>query len=225
MTKWSEAGSAMPELTDLTDNAVACLLSTNLDGLVSSRKYFFSVLLMPRSIFLTVPSRRRTDERNRTAMATRRRRLCYLPRRKGVSLPLARPPSQRRIKRCRFSSPPSDETESEGESVIGRCTPSKPYDISAPRPTSLCLSKPKGDVSNGKMELAGSRSNRRPILKTTVIYKQWCWEGEIITKRDAKQTPQAISHTLETILGELRSTHRAGIDAELEEGKASAGRR
>ncbi len=116
-------------------------------------------------------------------------------------------------------------SESEGESVIGRCTPSKPYDISAPRPTSLCLSKPKGDVSNGKMELAGSRSNRRPILKTTVIYKQWCWEGEIITKRDAKQTPQAISHTLETILGELRSTHRAGIDAELEEGKASAGRR
>ncbi len=177
----------MPELTDLTDNAVACLLSTNLDGLVSSRKYFFSVLLMPRSIFLTVPSRRRTDERNRTAMATRRRRLCYLPRRKGVSLPLARPPSQRRIKRCRFSSPPSDETESEGESVIGRCIPSKPSHISTPRPTSLRLSRSGGDVSNAKTELVGSRLDRRPIPKTTIIYEQQRWEGEIIGETDAKQ--------------------------------------
>lgn len=115
--------------------------------------------------------------------------------------------------------------ELKNESIIDRCTLSKPYDISASRLTSLCLSKSKENVSNNKMKLADSWSNRRLILKTTVIYKRWCWEEEIITKRNAKQTLQAISHTLKTILSELRSTHRVEIDAELKEEKTSADKR
>ncbi len=109
-------------------------------------------------------------------------------KKRGRSTTGERPRSQRRTRPRRFSSPPSDdETVSEGESVIGRCTPSKPYQISTPRPTLSRLSGSEGDVSNAKMELAGSRSNRRPIPKTTVIYERQSWAGEIIGERAVKQ--------------------------------------
>ena len=110
-------------------------------------------------------------------------------KKRGRSTAGERPQSQRRTRRRRFSLPPpsDDETESEGESVISRYTPSKPYHISIPRPTSSRLSRPEGGVSNGKMKLAGSRSNRRPIPKTTVIYERQSWAGEIIDEREVKQ--------------------------------------
>lgn len=100
-----------------------------------------------------------------------------------------RPPSQRRRKRRRFSLPLSsdDETESDDESVISSYTPSKPYNVSTPRPTLSRLSRSEGDDSNGKVELAGSQSSRCPIPKTTVIYERQSWAGEIIDEREVKQ--------------------------------------
>jgi hypothetical protein len=104
------------------------------------------------------------DENKTSLLSTTKKR--------GQSTAAERPPLQRRIKRCRFSSPRSDdETESEGELVIGRCTPFKPYQILTPRPTSSRSSRSEGDVSNNK----------------TVIYEQQSWEGEIINKREVKQ--------------------------------------
>jgi len=109
-------------------------------------------------------------------------------KKKGRSTAGERPPLQRRSKRRRFSSPLSsdDETESDDESVISRYTPSKPYNVST-RPTLSLLSRSEGDVSNGKVELAGSQSSRRPIPKTTVIYERQSWAGEIIDEREVKQ--------------------------------------
>jgi len=110
-------------------------------------------------------------------------------KKRGRSAAGERPPPQRRTKRHRFSSPlfSDDETESDDESVISRCTPFKPYHILTPRPTSSCLSRSEGDVSNSKMELAGSQSSRRPIPKMTVIYERQSWAGEILDEREVKQ--------------------------------------
>jgi len=46
-----------------------------------------------------------------------------------------------------------------------------------------------------------------------VIYEQQRWDGEIIDERDAKQ---AIPHTMETVVGGCRPTHRARVGANLE---------
>ena len=110
-------------------------------------------------------------------------------KKRGRSTAGERPPPQRRTKRHRFSSPLSsdDETESDNESVISRCTPSRPYHISTPRPTSSCLSRSKADISNSKIELAGSQLSRRPIPKMTVIYERQSWAGEILDEREVKQ--------------------------------------
>lgn len=102
---------------------------------------------------------------------------------RGRSTTGERPPSQRRNKRRRFSSLLS----SDDESVISRYTPSKPYHVSTPRSTSSRLSRSEGDVNNGKVELAGSQSCRRPIPKTTVIYERESWAGGIIDEREVKQ--------------------------------------
>lgn len=122
------------------------------------------------------------DDKNKTSLLSSTKK-------RGRSTAGERPPSQRRSKRYRFSSPPSsdDETESDDESVISTCTPSKPYHISIPRPTSSRLNRSEGDISNDKMELAGSRSNRRPIPKRTVIYERQSWAGEVIDEREVKQ--------------------------------------
>ena len=108
---------------------------------------------------------------------------------RGRSTTGERLPSQRRSKRRRFSSLLSsdDETESDDESVISRYTPSKPYRVSTPRPTSSRLSRSEGNISNAKMELAGSGLSRRPIPKMTVIYERQSWAGEIIGERGVKQ--------------------------------------
>lgn len=110
-------------------------------------------------------------------------------KKRGRSTAGERPPPQRRTKRHRFSSPlfPDDETESDDESVISRCTSSRPCHISTPRPTSSCLSRSEGNVSNSKMELAGPQSSRRPIPKMTVIYELQSWAGEIVDEREVKQ--------------------------------------
>lgn len=110
-------------------------------------------------------------------------------KKRGRSATGERPPSQRRRKRRRFSSPLSsdDETESDDESVISRYTPSKPYHVLIPRPTSSRLSRSERDFNNGKVKLAGSQSCRRPIPKTTVIYERQSWEGGIIEEREVKQ--------------------------------------
>lgn len=110
-------------------------------------------------------------------------------KKRGQSTAGERPPSQRCSKRRRFLSllSPNDRMESDDESAISRCTPSKPYHISTPQLTSSCLSRSEGDVSNGKMELAGPQSNRCPIPKTTVIYERQSWAGQIIDGREVKQ--------------------------------------
>lgn len=162
----------MSELTDLTDNAVMCLLSTNLDELISSQKYFFSVLLMPHSIFLTVSFHRWTDKRNQTVIMTKRRHFCYLSWKKKVSLSLMRSSSQCHIKHCCFSSPLSDKTESKSESVINKCIFFKLFHISTSQSTLLCLSRSEENVSNAKTELVDSWLNQCFIFKMTIIYEQ-----------------------------------------------------
>ena len=105
---------------------------------------------------------------------TKKRSLC------GVG---EKPRKKRRTKRHLFSSRlySDAETETGDESDISSYTPSKPYHISKPRPTSPLISL-QGDASNnGVMDLVGGGS------QMAVIYEQQSWKGEIVQERDVKQ--------------------------------------
>lgn len=88
------------------------------------------------------------------------------------------------------------------------------YHTSNARPTSSHSIGLEGDTNDdGKMEFTGGQS------WTVVIYEQQSWEGQIIDGRDMKQgreAPQAIPRTMETVLGGLRPSHRAGVGGKLE---------
>jgi len=120
-----------------------------------------------------IKRRRRTNERNRTATATRIRRLCYLPRRKGFSLPLARGLRRSAVSNVAASRHHLQMTRRSrraSRSSVG-VHPPKPYQISTPRSTSSRLSRSEGNVSNNN----------------TVIYERQIWEGEILNEREVKQ--------------------------------------
>ena len=101
----------------------------------------------------------RKRRRNATAIATRKRCGCCIPKR---SLPTAvEKPERRRHTKCPcFSSPLSsnEEIETGNESDFSDFTPSKP-----------------------------PRSNLCPVSRTTVIYERQRWEGNTINERNVKQ--------------------------------------
>ena len=118
---------------------------------------------------------------------------------KGTSLPFTKRrrstagkklPSKR-VKRRRFSSPlsSSEETEMGAESDISSDTPANLYRTSNLSPASSPRSTGREREPNTDKTLEGAneRSKRRSLSRTAVVYKQQCWEGEILQERDIKQ--------------------------------------
>ena len=97
----------------------------------------------------------------------------------------------KRVKRRRFSSPisSSEETETGAESDTSSDAPANLCRTSNLSPTSSPLSTRRGRELNPDDALKGAneRSKRRSLSRTAVVYKQQCWEGEILQERDIKQ--------------------------------------
>ncbi|KAL8696688.1 MAG: hypothetical protein Q9201_007534 [Fulgogasparrea decipioides] len=100
-------------------------------------------------------------------------------------------PVKRRVKRRRFSSPLSsdEETETGTEPDISSYPPAKLYRISNLRSSSspLPVGRERAPKPDDALEGANGKSKRRPLSRTAVVYKQQCWEGEILQERDVKQ--------------------------------------
>lgn len=100
-------------------------------------------------------------------------------------------PVKRRFKRRRFSSPlSSDEGIETGmEPDISSFAPAKTYRSSNLRSSfsPLSVGRERELKPEKVLEGANGKSKRRPHSRTAVIYKQQCWEGEILQERDVKQ--------------------------------------
>lgn len=100
-------------------------------------------------------------------------------------------PVKRRVKRRRFSSPLSsdEEIETGTQPDISSYPPAKTYRTFNLRSSSspLPVGREREPKPDDALEGANGKSRRRPLSRTAVVYKQQCWEGEILQERDVKQ--------------------------------------
>lgn len=135
---------------------------------------------------------KQTMKEGNSRRITMRRALRCVSRRKGSTAAGKKLPLKRRVKRHRFSSPFSSDEEAEtgAESYTSSYAPAKLYRTSNVRPASaspLSIGREREPNPEDALEGANGRLKQRRLSRTAVVYKQQCWEGEILQEGAMRQ--------------------------------------